>query len=1025
MNNAIKGLAKSVGQLAGITSLVILGKQAIQTASDLQEVQNVVDVSFGKAAAEINAFAADAMKAFGLTELQAKRTASTLMAMSNGMNINADAGKVMSINLTKLSGDMASFYNVTQDVAETALKSVFTGETESLKKFGVVMTEANLQAFALSQGIETLYSEMSQAQRVALRYNYVMQATANAQGDFARTSNNWANQVRILQGQWGQLLATIGTGLTAVLAPLLGVLNKILAAAIGIVNTFARIFGGTGIAKVSTTLSDASVGADGLSEGLDKSADSAKKLKRWLAGFDELNVVDVGDDSGSGSSASAGAGANIAVPDYYGDITETAGIEKGFNEVLELFNSKIKEYYDAVSAFGTTLGEKFNGAFQSVDWVLLGETIGNGISLVYETANNFLETVSWYKLGESLASGINSAFDTIKWEEIGENIANRINAIGLTFAGFVDTIDFEKIGKSLQTRFNSAINNIEWQKIGGALGTGLTGAFKILETFLQGGTIENLGFKISDAINSAMMSFDATLAGEGINNLCTQLIKAFENIDWTLVAAKIREFLDALDIVGIIKAWISAYTDTLGSIIAGVFNIPEGVADNIADFIFLLQGLSTILGALVPIGMNFISVMADLTILNTLRNPIAGITNEMGLMTVAFKKGEGIKEYVYGIAEAINDKWSNSKLGKVFKNVINYVDDIGVTFKTAVGTVVSQSGIVLTNGTKLEKFVTLLSAGFKGLWAVIKAHPIAAVITAIVAITTSVMKLWNTSAEFRQFVHDLYNNTIKPVIEQVQQTLKNLWNNHLKPLWESIKELFGLFKDALGGVWTTIQQIIGWIVGLLGGTFLSTWVNVFGSILTTVTNIIGGVMDILRGIIDFLIGVFTGDWQKAWGGIQTIIQGIFTAISSFINGKINIIIGFINGMIGGIVSGINVAIRALNRLQVKVPDWVPSIGGKYFGFSIKELSAPKIPLLANGGVINQPTMAMVGEAGKEVVLPLEKNTAWMDTLADKIAARNTSPTKIVLKVGERELGWATINGINQITKQTGELQLVL
>lgn len=164
----------------------------------MQEIQNVVDVSFGEAAAEINAFAADAMKAFGLTELQAKKTASTLMAMSNGMNINSQAGKVMAINLTKLSGDMASFYNVSQDVAETALKSVFTGETEALKKFGVVMTEANLQAFALSQGITTLYSDMSQAQRVALRYNYVMQATANAQGDFARTSGNWANQIRVL-----------------------------------------------------------------------------------------------------------------------------------------------------------------------------------------------------------------------------------------------------------------------------------------------------------------------------------------------------------------------------------------------------------------------------------------------------------------------------------------------------------------------------------------------------------------------------------------------------------------------------------------------------------------------------------------------------------------------------------------------------------------------------------------------------------------------------------------------------------
>ena len=965
------------------------------------------------------------MKAFGLTELQAKKTASTMMAMANGMNINSHAGKVMSINLTKLSGDMASFYNVSQSVAETALQSVFTGETESLKRFGIVLTEANLQAFALSQGITTLYNDMSQAQKVALRYNYVMQATANAQGDFARTSNNWANQIRVLHGQWNTLLSTIGNGLIQVLAPMVGVLNQILAAAINIVNVFARIFGGSGIEKVSTTLTDASIGADGLGQGLENSAESAKKLKKWLAGFDELNVVNPQTDSGSGSGVGGGAGFEMAVPDYYGDITETADMQKGFNEVLELFNSKILEYYDAITAFGTTLGEKFNDAFMSIDWALLGETIANGINLVYETANNFLEAVDWYSLGKSFATGVNSAFATIKWEEIGKNIANKINAIGLTFKGFVDTIDFVQIGESLRTRFNAAVNNIEWEQIGAALGTGFTGAFQILYTFLEGGTVENLGVKIGSAINAAMMNFDATLAGEGISNLSQQLLKAFEIIDWTLVAAKLREFLEALDIVGIVKSWFDAYVDTVGSIIAGFFNIPEADADRIAGVLVRLQIAFTALSTAVTSSGMFYALQNLQTLWGAAATVVGFLTKEIGLLFAAFTKGEGIKEYIFGIGEAINEKWGEGFLGKTFKSMIAYIKDIGVTFKTASSTVITQSGLVLTNGTKLQKFTTLLSAGFKGLWAVIKAHPIAAVITAVVAITASVKKLWDTSEEFRRFIHELYENTIKPVIEQIQQVLANLWNNHLKPLWESIKELFGLFKDALSGVWTTIQQVVGWIVGILGGTFLSTWVNVFGSILTTVGNVIGAAMDILRGIITFLTGVFTGDWKKAWSGIQTIIQGVFDGISAFMKGKVNIIIGFINGMIGGIVSAVNVAIRALNRLKVNVPDWVPGIGGKSFGFNISQLTAPKIPLLAKGGIINQPTMAMVGEAGKEAVLPLEKNTGWMDMLASKLASNLNTPTKIVLMVGEKELGWATINSINGITKQTGGLQLQL
>ena len=128
------------------------GSQAIQTASDLEEVQNVVNVSFGSMANEVEAFAKTAIWSFGMSELTAKRTASTFMAMANGMGLAMKDGKNMSLQLTALAGDMASFYNVRQDVAQTALNSIFTGETESLKKFGVVMTEANLSAFCSIKG---------------------------------------------------------------------------------------------------------------------------------------------------------------------------------------------------------------------------------------------------------------------------------------------------------------------------------------------------------------------------------------------------------------------------------------------------------------------------------------------------------------------------------------------------------------------------------------------------------------------------------------------------------------------------------------------------------------------------------------------------------------------------------------------------------------------------------------------------------------------------------------------------------
>lgn len=205
MSNSFKGLGSKLVKYLSVTAIVTglykIGKAAVSAASDLAEVQNVVDVSFGSASEEINKFAQNAITQFGITEYQAKKCASTFMAMSNGMGINAEAGKKMSVQLTGLAADMASFYNVSQDVAETALKSVFTGETETLKKFGVVMTEANLEAYRLAQGITKSYSDMSQAEKVALRYNFVLRSTANAQNDYARTSGSWANQLRLLTNQ--------------------------------------------------------------------------------------------------------------------------------------------------------------------------------------------------------------------------------------------------------------------------------------------------------------------------------------------------------------------------------------------------------------------------------------------------------------------------------------------------------------------------------------------------------------------------------------------------------------------------------------------------------------------------------------------------------------------------------------------------------------------------------------------------------------------------------------------------------
>lgn len=221
-------LGAAIGVAFGVKQLVAFSAQAVETASDLQEVQNVVDTAFGDMAYKMEEFADKAVETYGISKLTAKQTGSTFMAMAKGMGLATSASSDMSIALTGLSADMASFYNVEQSVASTALKSIFTGETETLKQFGVVMTETNLQEFARQQGITKTISKMSQAEKVQLRYNYVMKQTALAQGDFAKTSDGWANQTRILSEHWKEFKATIGNLLLTTMLPFVTVTNSLL-----------------------------------------------------------------------------------------------------------------------------------------------------------------------------------------------------------------------------------------------------------------------------------------------------------------------------------------------------------------------------------------------------------------------------------------------------------------------------------------------------------------------------------------------------------------------------------------------------------------------------------------------------------------------------------------------------------------------------------------------------------------------------------------------------------------------------
>ena len=207
--------------------IVALGAGAVKLASDFEESLNKVNVSFGESSKEVQAFAKTTLKSFGIAEGSALEMASLFGDMGTSMGLTQQQASGMSTSLVGLAGDLSSFKNIRLDIAQTALASIFTGETESLKKLGIVMTEANLKQFALEEGITKTIKQMTQAEKVQLRYNFVISKSQNALGDYARTSDGVANSTRNLQESVKELGEQFGKELLPIASDVIRVLTNV------------------------------------------------------------------------------------------------------------------------------------------------------------------------------------------------------------------------------------------------------------------------------------------------------------------------------------------------------------------------------------------------------------------------------------------------------------------------------------------------------------------------------------------------------------------------------------------------------------------------------------------------------------------------------------------------------------------------------------------------------------------------------------------------------------------------------
>ena len=437
LDSGSSGILSSAAKLAGKLGAVFAGKKifdfgkaAIEAGSELAEVQNVVDSTFTRMGDKVDEFAQNAATKFGLSETMAKRYAGTFGAMGKAFGFSEEKAYDMSTALTGLAGDVASFYNITQDEAYTKLKSVFTGETESLKDLGVVMTQTALDDYALRSGLGKTVQQMTEAEKVTLRYGFVMDQLSTASGDFSRTADGWANQVRILTLQFQSLKAAIGQGLIAALSPVIHALNRFMAVLVKAANLFSafmqKLFGvkaaagamgnavSGAIDKITGGTGDAINGIDGVGNAASGAAKKATKavqqLKRTLEGFDQITKVkETADEAagaaGGGGGGGAGGGIGGADAGAMGDFaaaTEAAGesmskldaIVDRFKKKLEPARKALERLREQLSEFGGHLGDGLKWIYDNVLVPLADWTITEAIPRFFDTLAHVIDILN-------------------------------------------------------------------------------------------------------------------------------------------------------------------------------------------------------------------------------------------------------------------------------------------------------------------------------------------------------------------------------------------------------------------------------------------------------------------------------------------------------------------------------------------------------------------------------------------------------------------------------------------------------
>ena len=752
---------------------------AINIASDLTEVRNVVNQSFDDMADKAYAFAETAGDSFGMSKLQSLDAASRYQAMGKTMGITdsqiikanallkdklsdtfelkevqqayGDLGNTaadMSINLTKLAGDLASLYNTDIDEAAEKVNSIFTGTTKPMREFGFDLSQATLQEWALTNGLDANVKSMTQAEKAVLRYEYVMANAGFVMGDFVRTSDSWHNSIVRLKLAFQNLGAVIGQGFINLLKPAIQRITAFVNTLTGLVqkaiNAIGKLLGWqieidpvapsdeSGFGDLEDAMDNTEDASGGTADNMSDAAKSAKKMKDYLLGIDELNVFRPDEDTGSGKGGGGNGGGNgggsgrggatgggVKFQDYESDINSWFGLGRALNKALKDALEGID--WDGIqakwAAFGHGFASFLNGFNQdATTFYLLGKTIAQGLNTIATGLESFFKWFNGHKAGVDFGYFINGIIENIDWAKFQNAARLMAEDIGEYINGAVGTIKWDKVGKTIAEALNTAItfaltlgNTIKWEQIGRSFARTVNSFFT--------------NFRFADL---------ARTLNAWANGLLDAIIAALKKIKWDKIGTQIGSFLAALDFTKLLAKAVKA----IWLAINGLFKAYSSMFDA-APLETALLTVTAVLGgfgsAILRIAQNtqMFTFLSQFTgNLKLLASSMTGeVSTAFGMFNAYMQSGEGFLKALGAGFESIS-----SSLSPMVKVLGSAAVALGEFFavKDAMSDLITGTGNLAVNIGELVTAVGVASVAFSALLG-FPAGLIAAGVTAAIA----------------------------------------------------------------------------------------------------------------------------------------------------------------------------------------------------------------------------------------------------------------------------------------------------